>query len=61
MSCPKLFIPFAMQTVTVYGKIQSFILSQIVQAVLKHLHYPDLLETAVLINSTGEKQKLTAV
>uniref|UniRef100_A0A3B4FCC0 Uncharacterized protein n=1 Tax=Pundamilia nyererei TaxID=303518 RepID=A0A3B4FCC0_9CICH len=35
----KLFIPFT--TVTVSGKIQSSILFQIVQALIKHPNYPD--------------------
>ena len=52
---------YPLQTVTVYGKIQSSIPFQIVQAVLKHPNYPDSLGTAVLINSTGEKQQLSAV
>ncbi|KAK3541928.1 hypothetical protein QTP86_008182 [Hemibagrus guttatus] len=43
------------------GKSKSSIPFQIVQAVLKHPNYPDSLGTAVLINSTGEKQKLSAV
>ena len=34
---------------------------QIVQAVLKHPNYPHSLGTAILINSTGEKQQLSAV
>ena len=46
---------------TVYGKIQSSIPFQIVQAVLKHPNYPDSLGTAVLIYSRGEKQQLSAV
>lgn len=50
-----------MQTVTVYGKIQSSIPFQIVQAVLKHPNYPDSLGTAVLISSTAEKQQLSAI
>ena len=52
---------YPLQTVTVYGNIQSSIPFQIVQAVLKHPNYPDSLGTAVLINSTGEKQQLSAV
>ena len=34
---------------------------QIVKAVLKHPNYPDSSGTAVLINSTSEKQQLSAV
>lgn len=52
---------YPLQTVTVYGKIQSSIPFQIVQAVLKHPNYTDSLGTAVLIKSTGEKQKLSVV
>lgn len=52
---------YSLQTVTVYVKIQGPKLLQIVQAVLKQPNYPDSLGTAVLINSTGEKQQLSAV
>ena len=50
-----------MQTVTVYGKIQSSIPFNIVQAVIKYPNYPDSFGTAILINSTGEKLQLSAV
>jgi len=46
---------------SVFGKIQTSIPFQMVQAVLKHPNYPDSLGTAALINSTGEKQQLSAV
>ena len=59
VSCPKLFIPFA--NCHSLWENRSSIPFQIVQAVLKHLNYPDSLGTAVLINSTSEKQQLSAV